>query len=43
MLLKCKKCGREWDYQGKSDYYATCPNCKTSVNIEEQAAEAGSQ
>jgi len=31
--LKCKKCGREWTYRGKKEYYATCPDCKTSVKI----------
>jgi DNA-directed RNA polymerase subunit RPC12/RpoP len=36
MELECQKCGREWDYQGDSDYYATCPNCKSSVKISEQ-------
>jgi tRNA(Ile2) C34 agmatinyltransferase TiaS len=43
MLLECNRCGREWNYQGNSDYYASCPNCKTSVNIEDQAVEADSE
>lgn len=37
MELECKKCGYEWDYQGQSDYYATCPNCHYKVNIPAQA------
>jgi DNA-directed RNA polymerase subunit RPC12/RpoP len=31
MKLKCKKCGKSWNYNGKNKYYATCPDCKTSV------------
>lgn len=30
----CHRCGREWDYNGQSDRYGTCPNCKTSVKLE---------
>jgi hypothetical protein len=29
----CHRCGREWDYTGRSDHYGTCPNCKTSVRL----------
>jgi len=34
MEMKCKRCGHEWSYKGKSTYYCSCPNCKTSVKIE---------
>ncbi|MBS3781344.1 MAG: hypothetical protein KGY66_06605 [Candidatus Thermoplasmatota archaeon] len=37
MELECKSCGYEWDYQGESDYYATCPNCQYKVKIEANA------
>ncbi len=37
MELECKSCGYEWDYQGESDYYATCPNCHYKVKISAQA------
>lgn len=33
MELKCKRCGRKWDYKGKKKYYTSCPDCKTSVKI----------
>ena len=33
MILKCQRCGNEWDYNGKQTYYATCSKCKTSVRI----------
>ncbi len=33
MELECQSCGYEWDYQGESDYYATCPNCQYKVKI----------
>ncbi len=39
MKLTCSNCGYEWDYQGESDYYATCPRCKTSVKVEEKENE----
>lgn len=31
--LKCQKCKRQWDYKGQGEYYATCPNCKSSVKV----------
>ncbi|MEF8874896.1 MAG: hypothetical protein V5A88_09565 [Candidatus Thermoplasmatota archaeon] len=37
MELECQSCGYEWDYQGESDYYATCPNCQYKVKIPAQA------
>ncbi len=36
MLLKCQSCENEWDYQGESKYYATCPNCHYKVKISEE-------
>jgi len=40
MEAKCKRCGHEWDYQGKKlqlpgDFalYVLCPSCHTSVKI----------
>ena len=35
MMLKCKSCGHEWDYQQKSKgkrVRATCPMCIRSVH-----------
>jgi len=36
MKLKCyhSGCEYEWQYNGKSDYYATCPRCMKKVNID---------
>ena len=31
--LSCHHCGHSWDYQGKTKYYATCPNCRDKVRI----------
>lgn len=31
--LKCQKCEKEWMYTGERLYYATCPDCKSSVKI----------
>jgi hypothetical protein len=36
VLLKCQRCGYKWNYQGKSEWYAPCSRCKTSVNIKKQ-------
>ena len=36
MELKCKRCKYKWNYKGKSKYYACCPNCKTSVKIQNE-------
>ena len=35
MKLKCKKCGNKWDYSGKHEYFATCPECRRLVKIKE--------
>ena len=32
--LTCKKCKTKWNYKGKKKHYATCPDCKDSVRIE---------
>lgn len=37
--LKCKRCGREWEYKGEKEYYTSCPDCKTSVKIKEMLIE----
>lgn len=31
--LKCQRCGKEWEYKGKSKYFTSCPQCKTSVKV----------
>ena len=33
MKLKCNHCGYEWNYKGKSKYYATCPRCLRKVKV----------
>lgn len=35
MKIKCQKkeCGYEWDYKGKSKFYATCPRCLSKVSL----------
>lgn len=33
MLLKCENCKYEWEYRGKSGYYATCPRCLRKVSL----------
>ena len=29
----CQRCGHVWDYTGEAEWYTSCPNCKTSVNV----------
>ena len=37
--LKCKYCGHEWEYTGKSKYYVTCPVCHYKLSIKKARAE----
>jgi len=41
MKLKCKnpKCLNEWEYKGKSKFYATCSKCKSSIRVPEEEDE----
>ncbi len=32
-MLRCRRCGYEWEYGGKSEWYASCPRCRTSVRV----------
>lgn len=36
MIVTCQRCDNVWEYKGNSTYYASCPNCKTSVNLLKQ-------
>ena len=36
VILKCQRCGYKWNYHGKSEWYAPCSRCKTSINIKKQ-------
>ncbi len=40
ILLKCQKCNYEWEYNGTKRFYASCPDCHTSVNINTNRIEA---
>ena len=31
--LKCNSCKYEWEYKGKSNYYASCPRCLSKVKV----------
>ena len=33
VLIKCRKCGHQWDYKGLNEYMATCSRCKNQNNI----------
>ena len=33
MKLRCGRCGYWWEYGGKSEWYTSCPRCKTSVRV----------
>lgn len=33
MRLTCGRCGHDWEYGGKSEWYASCPRCKSSVRV----------
>jgi len=38
--LKCKRCGYSWEYNGNSEWYASCPKCRTTINVRKQKEEA---
>jgi predicted nucleic-acid-binding Zn-ribbon protein len=40
--LGCKKCGYEWTYSGKNQFFATCPYCRHQINIEKNTIQIGS-
>lgn len=31
--LKCHRCLHKWNYSGTNFYVATCPHCRTYVNV----------
>jgi len=31
--IKCHRCLHKWNYSGTNSYVATCPHCRTYVNI----------
>lgn len=33
MKLKCKRCNYEWDYKGNSEWYTSCPKCRTTIRV----------
>jgi hypothetical protein len=37
--LTCQRCGHAWEYTGESDYWATCPRCRTNVKVERTGEE----
>lgn len=39
MQLRCQRCKHEWNYSGKKEYYATCPNCLVHVSIKKARIE----
>ena len=39
MKLKCKRCEYEWEYNGESEWYASCPKCRTTVSLKKQKEE----
>jgi NADH-quinone oxidoreductase subunit E len=41
VLLICKHCDYNWDYQGENEHliYATCPRCRYKVKIPKEKAE----
>lgn len=39
MKIKCQRCKYEWEYKGKSEWYASCPKCRTAINVRKLKAE----
>lgn len=38
--VTCGKCNRVWDYKGKNEYYACCPQCHKSNSLKKIIAVA---
>lgn len=43
VTLTCQRCDHGWDYGGESQYYATCPTCKSSVKVEDSSSNPSSE
>ena len=41
--LKCKRCDYSWEYNGESEWYVSCPRCRTTVNLKKQKEVRKSQ
>lgn len=42
--INCKRCGYSWDYNGKSEWYVSCPRCRTSIKVpKEEEIQNGKQ
>ena len=39
MIVKCNKCGKEWDYTGDNKTFCTCPDCRALVKIPKSDGE----
>jgi len=39
MLLRCGRCGYEWNYTGKSQSHASCPRCRATVTVSQRASD----
>ena len=39
IALKCPKCGHEWVYKGKSEWYTYCAMCRSLVSIKKHRIE----
>ena len=38
-MIKCIKCGYEWNYKGKSKYHATCSMCDFKFRLTERVLD----
>jgi DNA-directed RNA polymerase subunit RPC12/RpoP len=34
MQLRCGRCGARWEYRGRAEVYACCPQCRSKVKID---------
>ena len=34
MELRCGRCGARWEYRGRAEVYACCPQCRSKVKID---------
>ncbi len=41
MQLRCGRCGARWEYKGRAEVYACCPQCRSKVKIDQVGSPLG--
>ena len=33
LKVNCNNCGHQWHYNGRSEFYTSCPRCRYNINL----------